>query len=111
MHALIDDLLDDLRRIVGDAHVLTRHATDDTNLGAWENDWRRRSQGQALAVVQPVLLQANDITLTKVILVETSFEGVRNIGSANAHILVLVGSSPRKTRGGVKTPPRVLFGL
>ena len=53
MHALIDDLLIGLRRIVGDAHVLTRDAPGSTNLGAWENDWRRRSQGHALAVVQP----------------------------------------------------------
>jgi len=53
MRATIDDLLDGLRRIVGDAHVLTRDANGGTDLGAWENDWRRRSQGHALAVVQP----------------------------------------------------------
>ncbi len=53
MRALVDDLLDGLRRIVGDAHVLTRDADGVTDLGAWENDWRRRSQGHALAVVLP----------------------------------------------------------
>ena len=53
MRALVDDLLDSLRRIVGGAHVLTRDANGGTDLGAWENDWRRRSQGHALAVVQP----------------------------------------------------------
>ena len=53
MRALVDDLLDGLRRIVGDTHVLTRDADGVTDLSAWENDWRRRSQGHALAVVLP----------------------------------------------------------
>ena len=42
-------LLDSLRRIVGSAHVLT-----DGNLTAWEQDWRQRAHGKALAVVRPV---------------------------------------------------------
>ncbi len=41
-------LLDSLRCIVGDAHVLT-----DGNLTAWEQDWRQRAHGKALAVVRP----------------------------------------------------------
>ena len=53
MRALIDDLLDGLRNIVGNTHVLTRDTAGGNDLGAWENDWRRRSQGHALAVVQP----------------------------------------------------------
>ena len=53
MRARIDDLLDGLRDIVGSAHVLTRDMAGGTDLGAWENDWRRRSQGHALAVVRP----------------------------------------------------------
>ncbi len=45
-------LLDGLRHIVGPRHVLT-HDDPATDLGAWENDWRKRSQGRALAVVRP----------------------------------------------------------
>ncbi len=41
-------LLDHLRQIVGDAHVLT-----EGDLTAWEQDWRRRARGKARAVVRP----------------------------------------------------------
>ncbi|WP_313313943.1 FAD-binding oxidoreductase [Pulveribacter sp.] len=41
-------LLDTLRQIVGAAHVLT-----DGDLAAYEQDWRRRQRGRALAVVRP----------------------------------------------------------
>lgn len=43
-----DNLLTQLRSIVGAEHVL--HEGD---LSAWEQDWRRRSRGRALAVVRP----------------------------------------------------------
>ena len=41
-------LLNELRHIVGAAHVFT-----DGDLSAWEQDWRKRSLGKALAVVRP----------------------------------------------------------
>ena len=41
-------LLDSLRAIVGAAHVLT-----EGDLSAWEQDWRKRERGRALAVVRP----------------------------------------------------------
>ncbi len=41
-------LLDQLRQIVGSAHVRT-----GGDLSAWEIDWRKRFQGRASAVVQP----------------------------------------------------------
>ncbi len=41
-------LMEDLRHIVGGAHVYT-----DGDLTAWEQDWRKRSHGKALAVVRP----------------------------------------------------------
>jgi len=41
-------LLDTLRQIVGAAHVLT-----EGDLTAYEQDWRRRVHGKALAVVRP----------------------------------------------------------
>ena len=41
-------LLAELARIVGPAHVLA-----DGDLSAWEQDWRKRARGKALAVVRP----------------------------------------------------------
>jgi FAD/FMN-containing dehydrogenase len=40
--------LDQLRATVGAAHVLT-----EGDLSAWEQDWRKRDRGRALAVVRP----------------------------------------------------------
>ena len=45
-------LLDTLRQIVGAAHVLT-HEDPATDLTAYEQDWRKRATGHALAVVRP----------------------------------------------------------
>ena len=42
------DLIARLRQIVGYTHVLT-----DGDLTAYEQDWRRRVHGKALAVVRP----------------------------------------------------------
>jgi FAD/FMN-containing dehydrogenase len=44
--------LDSLRQICGAANVLT-HEDPQTDLSAWERDWRKRAQGLALAVVRP----------------------------------------------------------
>jgi len=49
-------LLENLRRICGDANVLT-HDDPQTDLSAWEHDWRKRSHGRALAVVRPANAQ------------------------------------------------------
>jgi FAD/FMN-containing dehydrogenase len=45
-------LLDDLRAIVGDAHVLV-DPTDGDALVAYERDWRKRYRGRSLCVVLP----------------------------------------------------------
>ena len=45
-------LLDQLRAIVGDTHVLA-----DGDLSTWEQDWRRRERGKALTVVRPASTQ------------------------------------------------------
>ena len=45
-------LIDTLRALVGPAHVIT-----DGDLTAWEQDWRRRQRGKALAVVRPASTQ------------------------------------------------------
>jgi len=44
-------LLDDLRAIVGAAHVLEGDGTDA--LAAYERDWRKRYRGHALCVIRP----------------------------------------------------------
>jgi FAD/FMN-containing dehydrogenase len=41
-------VVDELRKIVGESHVLT-----EGDLAAWEQDWRKRSRGKSLAVVRP----------------------------------------------------------
>ena len=45
-------LLARLRDTVGAAHVLT-HDDPATDLSAYEQDWRKRHHGRALAVVRP----------------------------------------------------------
>jgi FAD/FMN-containing dehydrogenase len=52
----VKQFLPALRHIVGTAHVLT-HEDPHTDLSAWENDWRKRHQGRALAVVRPASTQ------------------------------------------------------
>ena len=46
------ELIAQLRHIVGVPHVLT-HADPGADLTAWEQDWRKRERGRALAVVRP----------------------------------------------------------
>ena len=48
----MNDLITTLRGIVGAAQVLT-HEDPTTDLSAWEQDWRKRARGHALAVVRP----------------------------------------------------------
>ena len=48
----IATLINELRAIVGAHHVLT-HEDPSADLSAWEQDWRKRSHGRALAVVKP----------------------------------------------------------
>ncbi|WP_300555497.1 FAD-binding oxidoreductase [Limnohabitans sp. Rim8] len=45
-------LLEQLRQICGPANVLT-HEDPATDLSPWEQDWRKRVSGRALAVVRP----------------------------------------------------------
>jgi len=47
----LNSVLKSLASTVGQAHVLTRGTSGD--LSAWEQDWRRRWHGRALAVVRP----------------------------------------------------------
>ena len=43
-----EQLFATLREAIGAEHVLT-----DGDLGAWEQDWRQRERGRALAVLRP----------------------------------------------------------
>ncbi|MBQ6657496.1 MAG: FAD-binding protein, partial [Ottowia sp.] len=43
-----EQLLATLREAIGAEHVLT-----EGDLSAWEQDWRRRERGRALAVLRP----------------------------------------------------------
>ena len=49
---LPNPLLEQLRQICGAANVLT-HDDPTTDLSPWEQDWRKRVRGRALAVVRP----------------------------------------------------------
>ncbi|MDP3616624.1 MAG: FAD-binding oxidoreductase, partial [Rhodoferax sp.] len=44
----MNELIESLRQIVGSTHVLT-----DGDLSAWQQDWRKRTSGKALAVLRP----------------------------------------------------------
>ncbi len=108
-------LLDQLRALVGDTHVLT-----DGDLSAWEQDWRRRARGKSLAVVRPgstaevaavvkacaaagaaIVPQGGNTGLavgsipddsgTQVLLSLTRLNGVRAIDSANLTMTVEAG--------------------
>ncbi len=48
----MSDLIGRLKDIVGHAYVLT-HDDPGADLTAWEQDWRKRARGRALAVVRP----------------------------------------------------------
>ena len=65
------DLLDTLRTTLGAQHVLT-----DGDLSAYEQDWRKRAHGKALAVVRP----ANTQQVAAVVL---ACQQARATGAAN----------------------------
>lgn len=50
---MIHPLIDALRQLLGDAHVLVPGALPDTELTPYQQDWRKRYNGRALAVVRP----------------------------------------------------------
>ena len=53
-HTTSTELINTLRQLLGDAHVLT---ADQTDLSSYEQDWRKRIRGKALAVVRPANTQ------------------------------------------------------
>jgi FAD/FMN-containing dehydrogenase len=111
----MNHFLDQLRAIVGDAHVLW-----DGDLTQWEQDWRRRVRGKALAVVRPANVEevaatvrcclaaghsivpqggntglaegsTPDASGSQVVLSLTRLNAVRNIDTANLTMTVEAG--------------------
>jgi FAD/FMN-containing dehydrogenase len=107
--------LQNLRAIVGDANVLT-----EGDLRAWEQDWRKRERGKALAVVRPanteevaavvkacvaervsivpqggntgmVVGSTPDASGTQVVLSLTRLNAIRTIDAANLTVTVEAG--------------------
>jgi FAD/FMN-containing dehydrogenase len=107
--------LQNLRAIVGDANVLT-----EGDLRAWEQDWRKRERGKALAVVRPanteevaavvkacvaervsivpqggntgmVVGSTPDASGTQVVLSLTRLNAIRTIDTANLTVTVEAG--------------------
>jgi FAD/FMN-containing dehydrogenase len=112
-------LLQALREAAGGAHVLT-HEDPGADLSAWEQDWRRRERGRALAVVRPantaevaavvracakagasivpqggntglVLGSVPDASGTQVVLSLTRMNAIRQIDGANLTMTVEAG--------------------
>ena len=75
----MNELIVTLRGIVGAAQVLT-HQDPATDLSAWEQDWRKRAKGRAMAVVRP----ANTAEVTAV---------VRAIAAAGASLVPQGGNT------------------
>lgn len=115
----MNELIARLRSICGNANVLT-HEDPSADLSAWEQDWRKRIKGRALAVVRPgntqevaavvkacaahgtaivpqggntglVVGSVPDDTGTQVVLSMTRMNAVRAIDPANLTITVEAG--------------------
>ena len=79
-------LVERLRAIVGPAHVLT-----EGDLSAWEQDWRKRTRGKALAVVRP----ASTDQVAQV--VQTCAAAGHSIVPQGGNTGLVVGSTPDAT--------------
>jgi len=89
------ELIAQLRQICGNAHVLT-HDDPATDLSPWEQDWRKRVKGRALAVVRPgntglVVGGVPNGSGTQIVLSMTRMNTVRAIDPANLTITVEAG--------------------
>jgi FAD/FMN-containing dehydrogenase len=86
-------LLDELRHIVGPAHVLV-----DGDLSAWTQDWRKRTVGKALAVVRPASTQeVADVVKACVSYRQIHPDRVISIVPQGGNTGLVVGSTPDET--------------
>jgi FAD/FMN-containing dehydrogenase len=79
----MNSLIDRLRRIVGENHVLS-----EGDLSAFEQDWRKRSCGKALAVVRPAS------TTEVALVVKACAEAGTSIVPQGGNTGLVVGSIP-----------------
>jgi FAD/FMN-containing dehydrogenase len=79
----MNSLIDRLRRIVGENHVLS-----EGDLSAFEQDWRKRSRGKALAVVRPAS------TTEVALVVKACAEAGTSIVPQGGNTGLVVGSIP-----------------
>jgi FAD/FMN-containing dehydrogenase len=83
-------LLDELRHIVGPAHVLV-----DGDLSAWTQDWRKRTVGKALAVVRPASTQQMaDVVKTCAAYRHANPDSALSIVPQGGNTGLVVGSTP-----------------
>jgi FAD/FMN-containing dehydrogenase len=83
-------LLDELRRIVGPAHVLV-----DGDLSAWTQDWRKRTAGKALAVVRPASTrEVADVVKTCASYRQAHPDSTLSIVPQGGNTGLVVGSTP-----------------
>ena len=84
-------LVDALRAAVGAPNVLTRDASA-ANLAPWEQDWRKRSNGHALAVVRP----ANTTEVAQVVQVCAAHQKATGLSIVpqGGNTGMVVGSTP-----------------
>jgi FAD/FMN-containing dehydrogenase len=83
-------LLHDLKAIVGSAHVLT-----EGDLSAWTQDWRKRTHGNALAVVRPASTDevARAVQACAQFLIHHPYSGL-SIVPQGGNTGLVVGSTP-----------------
>jgi FAD/FMN-containing dehydrogenase len=89
----MQSLLENLRHIVGSAHVYT-----DGDLTAWEQDWRKRSHGKALAIVRPASTDevARVVTTCAAFLAANPASGV-SIVPQGGNTGLVVGATPNES--------------
>jgi len=83
----VTTLIERLRSICGAAHVLT-HDDPQADLSRWEQDWRKRHRGHALAVVRPAS------TAEVVAVVKACAESGTSIVPQGGNTGLVVGSVP-----------------
>ena len=91
MDAATSRLLDSLRSAIGAANVLTRDS-GGANLAPWEQDWRQRSNGHALAVLRPAST-AEVVQVLRLCIAQQAATGI-SLVPQGGNTGMVVGSTP-----------------